>query len=108
MTVIPGTVETELELLDLAASLERGSEHPLGAAILAAGREQELGFRVVASFGALAGHGVEGLVGATPDAAEATRSVLVGNPPAHDASGGSTSPRSARPSNRLPPPARPR
>ena len=80
VTVIPGTVETELELLDLAASLERGSEHPLGAAILAAGRERELGFRVVAGFRALAGHGVEGLVGATPDATEATRSVLVGNP----------------------------
>ena len=78
--LIPVAGMTDTELLDLAASLERGSEHPLGAAILAAGREQELGFRVVAEFRALAGHGVEGLVGASGDAAEATRSVVVGNP----------------------------
>jgi P-type Cu+ transporter len=78
LTSVPGVADTEL--LDLAASLERGSEHPLGAAILAAGREQELGFRAVAGFRALAGHGVEGLIGASPDAIEATRSVLVGNP----------------------------
>ena len=75
---VPGMAETEL--LDLAASLERGSEHPLAGAIVAAGHEQELGFRVVVGFGSLAGHGVEGLVGATADAVEATRSVLVGNP----------------------------
>ncbi|MEA2536110.1 MAG: P-type Cu+ transporter [Chloroflexota bacterium] len=77
MTPVADVAETEL--LDLAASLERGSEHPLGAAILAAGRERELGFRVVVEFRALAGHGVEGLVGASPDATEATRLVLVGN-----------------------------
>jgi Cu+-exporting ATPase len=52
------------ELLDLAASVERGSEHPIGAAILAAGRERELGFRPVSGFVALAGHGVEGSVDA--------------------------------------------
>jgi Cu+-exporting ATPase len=52
----------EAELLDLAASLETGSEHPLGAAIVARARVDELGFRPVADFGAVAGHGVEGLV----------------------------------------------
>src|SRR6185369_13345839 len=44
------------ELLDLAASLETGSEHPLGAAIVARARRDELGFRPVAGFVATAGH----------------------------------------------------
>ena len=47
-------------LLDLAGSLEKGSEHPIGAAILARAREDELGFLPVTGFVALAGHGVEG------------------------------------------------
>ena len=50
------------ELLDIAASLETGSEHPLGAAIVARARRDELGFRPVADFSSTAGHGVEGLV----------------------------------------------
>ncbi|HEX2756729.1 MAG TPA: heavy metal translocating P-type ATPase, partial [Candidatus Limnocylindrales bacterium] len=50
------------ELLDLSASLETGSEHPLGAAIVARARLDELGFRPVTAFEATAGHGVEGLV----------------------------------------------
>ena len=53
---------TEIELLDLAASLETGSEHPLGAAIVARARLRELGFRPVTDFEAIAGQGVEGLV----------------------------------------------
>jgi Cu+-exporting ATPase len=52
----------ESELLDLAASLETGSEHPFGAAIVARARLDELGFRPVSGFAAAAGHGVEGLV----------------------------------------------
>jgi Cu+-exporting ATPase len=50
------------ELLDLAASLETGSEHPLGAAIVARARRDELGFRPVADFSSTAGYGVEGVV----------------------------------------------
>ncbi|HLO35533.1 MAG TPA: heavy metal translocating P-type ATPase, partial [Candidatus Deferrimicrobium sp.] len=50
------------ELLDLAASLETGSEHPLGAAVVAVARQDELGFRPVTEFAATAGQGVEGLV----------------------------------------------
>jgi Cu+-exporting ATPase len=50
------------ELLDLAASAERGSEHPLGAAIVARARRDELGFRPVIAFEAVAGHGVEATV----------------------------------------------
>ncbi|HEY8846809.1 MAG TPA: heavy metal translocating P-type ATPase, partial [Candidatus Limnocylindrales bacterium] len=53
---------TETEMLDLAASLEVGSEHSLGAAIVARARVDELGFRPVSAFGAVAGHGVQGLV----------------------------------------------
>jgi P-type Cu+ transporter len=65
------------ELLDLAASLERGSEHPIGAAVLAHGRRQELGFRPVTRFTALAGHGVEGVVGSV-DPGRPSHQVLIG------------------------------
>ncbi len=50
------------DVLDLAASVETGSEHPLGAAIVALARRDELGFRPVTDFVAHAGHGVEGTV----------------------------------------------
>jgi Cu+-exporting ATPase len=49
-------------VLDLAASLERGSEHPLGAAIVTRARIDELGFRPSEAFEAVAGHGVVGTV----------------------------------------------
>jgi len=58
---LAGTL-TETEMLDLAASLEVGSEHSLGAAIVARARVDELGFRPVSAFEAVAGHGVQGLV----------------------------------------------
>ena len=60
VTPAPGT--TAADLLDLAGSLERGSEHPLGAAILARAREDELGFAAVTGFRAVAGGGVDGSV----------------------------------------------
>ncbi|HVL54445.1 MAG TPA: heavy metal translocating P-type ATPase [Vitreimonas sp.] len=53
---------TQRELLDLAGSVEKGSEHPVGVAILARAREDELGFRSATEFHALAGHGVEARV----------------------------------------------
>ena len=46
----PAPGVTPAEVLDLAGSVERGSEHPLGAAILARAREDELGFRQVDGF----------------------------------------------------------
>ena len=52
----------EKELLALAASLERGSEHPLAAAILAGAKERGLGTRTVADFNTIPGHGVTGKV----------------------------------------------
>ena len=54
-----------VELLDLAGSAERGSEHPVGAAILARARTDELGFRDVHDFVALGGRGVEATVDGT-------------------------------------------
>jgi P-type Cu+ transporter len=59
------------EVLDLAASVERGSEHPLGAAIVVRANRDELGFLPVTGFIAHAGHGVAGIVDG--------RQVLVGS-----------------------------
>jgi Cu+-exporting ATPase len=59
------------ELLDLAGSLEDGSEHPLGRAIVARSREDELGFRSVDGFEAVAGQGVRGTID--------DREILIGN-----------------------------
>jgi Cu+-exporting ATPase len=52
----------EAELLDVAASVERGSDHPLGGAIVARANRDELGFQPVAEFHSLAGAGVVGRV----------------------------------------------
>ncbi len=51
------------EVLDIAASVERGSEHPLAAAILARADAAGLGQRPVDGFEAVAGRGVRGRVG---------------------------------------------
>ena len=50
------------EVLDLAASVERGSEHPLAAAILARADEVGLGRRTAEGFEAVTGRGVRGRV----------------------------------------------
>ena len=50
------------EVLDIAASVERGSEHPLAAAILAQADEAGAGRRGVERFEAVAGRGVRGRV----------------------------------------------
>ena len=49
----------EDELLGLAASAERASEHPLGEAVMAAARERGLSLSDVQGFNALPGYGVE-------------------------------------------------
>ena len=64
---------TAAEALDLAASVERGSEHPVAAAILAGAGDAGLGRRTVESFAAVPGRGVRGLVDG--------REVLVGTAP---------------------------
>jgi Cu+-exporting ATPase len=53
----------ENRLLSLAASLERGSEHPLAEAIVSGAEERSIGFAEVTGFAAKTGKGVEGKVG---------------------------------------------
>jgi Cu+-exporting ATPase len=52
----------EAELLRLAASLERGSEHPLAAAIVAGAAERDIELRDVQGFESVTGKGVTGEV----------------------------------------------
>jgi len=56
----------EDEALRLAASLERGSEHPLAAAILSAAAERGLTLSPATGFTAVAGKGVQGVVDGRP------------------------------------------
>jgi Cu+-exporting ATPase len=58
-----GPIESEHELLRMAASLERASEHPLAAAILAAASEAKLSLESPREFRSLAGRGITGLIG---------------------------------------------
>jgi Cu+-exporting ATPase len=60
--VIAHGAVTPEELLRLAAALERASEHPLAAAILAEARERGLETAGVEDFGAVPGQGVLGTV----------------------------------------------
>ena len=59
-------------LLRLAASVERASEHPLGAAVVRAANERGLALAQPEGFDAMAGHGVRATVEG--------RAVLVGSP----------------------------
>ena len=52
----------ELEVLRLAASLERGSEHPLAGAILSAADQRSLALPEVAEFQSITGQGITGTV----------------------------------------------
>jgi Cu+-exporting ATPase len=51
------------DILQLSASLERGSEHPLGSAIVAAAQKRDLSLTKPASFESFTGKGVSGEVG---------------------------------------------
>ncbi len=53
---------TEADVLRLAASLERGSEHPLAAAIVAGAEERKLTLATAADFKSVTGQGVSGRV----------------------------------------------
>ena len=57
--VITANGFAEDELLRLAASAERGSEHPLGEAIVKGASERGLALASARSFNAVAGHGIE-------------------------------------------------
>jgi P-type Cu+ transporter len=62
VAVAPASGFDEVHVLQLAASIERGSEHPLAAAIVAAAAERKLELLPVRDFNAPAGKGVTGIV----------------------------------------------
>lgn len=62
VTVAPVTEWSEQELLRLAASLERGSEHPLAAAIMAGAQEREIELTKTELFESITGKGVKGQI----------------------------------------------
>jgi len=61
-TVIAAGGTDETQLLQMMASLEKASEHPLAAAILAAAQEKKIELLPVANFASLTGKGVSGTV----------------------------------------------
>jgi Cu+-exporting ATPase len=65
VAVVPAPGHSESGILPLAASLERSSEHPLAAAIVAAAHARSLAFKEPANFASVTGKGVTGLVGGT-------------------------------------------
>ncbi len=69
--VLPVSGFEETEVLMAAASAERGSEHPLGEAIVTGARERGLSLLEATDFEAVAGHGIVAAVGGRP--------VLLGN-----------------------------
>jgi Cu+-exporting ATPase len=68
---LPAGEMEERDLLRLLATAERGSEHPLGEAIVRGARERGVEPRDAAEFNAVAGHGIEATVEG--------RRVLLGN-----------------------------
>ena len=62
VAVRPASGLDEAQVLKLAASVERGSEHPLAAAILAAAAERKLQLLPASDFDSPAGRGVTGTV----------------------------------------------
>jgi Cu+-exporting ATPase len=61
--VVPFGGASEDQILQLAAAVETGSEHPLGEAIVRAARHRGLAIAPVEDFEAVAGHGIRGRVG---------------------------------------------
>jgi Cu+-exporting ATPase len=71
VNVVPVAGMDERELLVLSASLERGSEHPLAAAIVAGAEQRALGLANAEGFESITGKGITGRVHG--------RAVAVGN-----------------------------
>jgi len=61
--IIPISKMNKEELLALAASIEKGSEHSLAEAIVKKAVDEKIKLDIVSKFKAIAGHGVEGEVG---------------------------------------------
>ncbi|MEO6380736.1 MAG: heavy metal translocating P-type ATPase, partial [Nitrobacter sp.] len=64
--VVPAQGMTEGDVLRLAASLEKSSEHPLAAAIVAAAKEKEIASEELSDFNSVTGKGVTGKVAGRP------------------------------------------
>ncbi len=75
-----GEVAGDAGTLRLAASVEAGSEHPLGRAIAAAGRERCGELPDVAEFDSVAGLGVRGVVSELTGDTVVAHAVLAGRP----------------------------
>ena len=71
VSVVPAESVSEQHVIELAASLERGSEHPLAAAILQGAKERGVMPQAVEGFNAVTGKGVEGKL--------ANRNIALGN-----------------------------
>ena len=69
--IVPAAGLSESEILPLAASLERSSEHPLAAAIVTAARDRNVSIQEPTDFASVTGKGVTGKIGG--------RSVALGN-----------------------------
>jgi Cu+-exporting ATPase len=65
-TIVPAPGIQEPDLLRLAASLERSSEHPLAAAIVAAAKDRGVGTAEATDFMSVTGQGVTGKVDGHP------------------------------------------
>ncbi len=65
ITTVGNAPENELKLLQLAASVERNSEHPLAEAVVRYAQSQEVTLIDVQDFEAIAGSGVQGRVSNT-------------------------------------------
>jgi P-type Cu+ transporter len=72
VTIAPAAGSNEQELLRYAASLERGSEHPLAAAIVSGAEERGVELAKTESFDSVTGKGVKGQIDG--------HSVSLGNP----------------------------
>jgi Cu+-exporting ATPase len=66
--VVAADGTNESEVLRIAASLERGSEHPLGEAIVRGAEAKGLALSTAADFAAVPGHGVRGTIEGKPAA----------------------------------------
>ncbi len=69
--IVPHDGVSEMEVLRLAASAESGSEHPLGEAVVEAGRARRLELEDARDFAAVPGHGIRATIG--------TQAVRIGN-----------------------------
>jgi Cu+-exporting ATPase len=93
--VVIGGSYSENEILRLAASLERASEHPLGAAIVKAAEERKLAFSSPTAFVSHAGKGITGNVDGHT-VAVGNAALVIESTPQLDASKGKTMEMKAR------------